>query len=157
MSGRGSERGRGRGGPEGGPGGYGRGGGGGDGGRDGRGGPPRGGGTGRGRGGIFEAGPAVLDSRLTSHADDALIESFKKLTVEDELPLRPDFGDAGQSVVLRTNYFPVEYKKAKIFDYDISVEPETGIKRIMKRLLALMMTSSDFAPYAAFASHDNMK
>ncbi|CEL53059.1 Protein argonaute 1B OS=Oryza sativa subsp, japonica GN=AGO1B PE=2 SV=3 [Rhizoctonia solani AG-1 IB] len=174
MSGRGSERGRGRGAPGGGPGGYGRGGG--EGGRGGgrggsafrgdggrgrgfdRSGPSRGGGAGRGRGGIFEPGPAVIDSRLKSHADDALIESFKKLTVaEDQLPRRPNFGNAGQEVVLRTNYFPVEYKKAKIFDYDISVEPETGIKRIMKRLLTLMMTSSDFAPYAAFASHDNMK
>ncbi|KAJ1303895.1 hypothetical protein OPQ81_008307 [Rhizoctonia solani] len=175
MSGRGFDRGRGRGGPggPGGPGGYGRGGReGGYGGGRGGGAPMRGdggrgrgfdrggprGGAGRGRGGIFEAGPATLDSRLTTHADDSLIESFKKLTFEEnKLPRRPDFGNAGQEIVLRTNYFPVEYNKAKIFDYDISVEPETGIKRIMKRLLHLMMTSSDFAPYAAFASHDNMK
>ncbi|EUC64487.1 argonaute-like protein [Rhizoctonia solani AG-3 Rhs1AP] len=171
MSGRGFDRGRGRGG-SGGPGGYGRGGGdGGRGGGRGGGGPMRGDGSrgrgfdrgaprgaGRGRGGIFEAGPAALDSRLTTNADDALIESFKKLEIEEnDLPRRPDFGHAGQDVVLRTNYFPVEYKKAKIFDYDVSVEPETGIKRIMKRLLALMMTSSEFAAYAAFASHDNVK
>ncbi|CAE6447538.1 unnamed protein product [Rhizoctonia solani] len=164
MSSRGFDRGRGRGGP-GGPGGYGRGGGesgrgggrGGGGPMRGDGGRGRGGSAGRGRGGIFEAGPAVLDSRLTTHADDALVESFKKLNVESDLPRRPDFGSAGQSVVLRTNYFPVEYKQAKIFDYDISVEPETGIKRIMKRLLELMMTSSEFAPYTAFAAHDNMK
>ncbi|KAF8699513.1 PAZ protein, partial [Rhizoctonia solani] len=175
MSGRGFERERGRGAPRGGPGGYGRGGGGGEGGRGGergppafRGGdggrgrgfdhagPPRGGGAGRGRGGVFEAGPAVIDSRLASHADDDLIKSFKKLAVDDDqLPRRPDYGKVGQSVVLRTNYFPVEYKKAKIFDYDISVEPEGGVKRIMKQLLALMMSSSDFAPYAAFAAHDN--
>ncbi|KAH7333964.1 Piwi domain-containing protein [Rhizoctonia solani] len=172
MASRGFDRGRSRGGP-GGPGGYGRGGGeGGRGGGRGGGGPmrgdggrgrgfdrggPRGGGAGRGRGGIFEAGPAVLDSRLTTHADDALVESFKKLNIESDLPRRPDFGNAGQSVVLRTNYFPVEYKQAKIFDYDISVEPETGIRRIMKRLLELMMSSSEFASYAAFAAHDNMK
>ncbi|KAG8713009.1 hypothetical protein FRC11_013600, partial [Ceratobasidium sp. 423] len=170
MSGRGFDRGRGRGGP-GGPGGYGRGGAeGGRGGGRGFGGPMRGdggrgrgfdrggprGGAGRGRGVIFEAGPAVLDSRLTSHADDALVESFKKLKVEENaLPRRPDFGNAGQDVILRTNYFPVEYKQAKIFDYDISIEPDTSIKRLMKRILHLMMTSTEFASYAAFAAHDN--
>jgi hypothetical protein len=37
------------------------------------------------------------------------------------------------------------------------VEPETGIKRIMKRLLQLFMASPEFAPYAASASHDNTK
>lgn len=170
SSGRGFDRGRGRGGPpRGGPpsGGYGRGGG--DAGRGGGrgGGSYRGdggsrgggrGGAGRGRGGIFEAGPAVIDQRLKSHADDDLVASFKSLTVEEnKLPRRPDFGKAGQEVVLRTNYFPVEYSQKTIYDYDISVDPETGIKRIMKRLLELMMSSPEFAPYAASASHDNMK
>ncbi|QRV95662.1 protein argonaute 5 [Ceratobasidium sp. AG-Ba] len=179
MSMRGNERGRGgyRGAPRGAPGGgYGRGGGGsgdsargrgggpgyqGDGGRGrgferGRGGPPRGGG--RGRGGIFDAGPATVDSRLTTHADDELVASFKSLTVqENDLPRRPDFGTAGQEIKLRTNFFPVEYGQATIYDYEILVEPETGIKRIMKRLMQLFMTSPEFAPYAASASHDNMR
>ncbi|KAG8690952.1 hypothetical protein FRC08_010309 [Ceratobasidium sp. 394] len=172
MSARGYDRG-GRGAPRGAPGGYGRGGG--DGGRGrggggfyrgdasrgGRGGGdpgPRGGRGGRARGGIFNAGPATIDRRLTTHADDDLIASFKNLSVqESELPRRPDFGKTGQEIMLRTNYFPVEYGKSPIYDYEISVEPETGIKRIMKRLLKLFMTSSEFAPYAASASHDNMR
>lgn len=85
------------------------------------------------------------------------MESFKNLTVEEnKLPRRPDYGKAGQAVMLRTNYFPVEYPDTTIYDYDISVEPEAG-KRIVKRLLQLMMTSTEFAPYATSASHDNMK
>ncbi|KAG8775710.1 hypothetical protein FRC12_001319 [Ceratobasidium sp. 428] len=166
---------RGRGAPRGAPGGYGRGGG--DGARGGRGGGGasrgdggarggrgfdhggRGGGRGgRGRGGIFNAGPATIDPRLTTHADDDLIASFKNLTVEEnDLPRRPDFGKTGQEIKLRTNYFPVEYGNATIYDYEILVEPETGIKRIMKRLLKLFMTAPEFAPYAASASHDNMR
>ncbi|KAG9117702.1 hypothetical protein FRC07_007330, partial [Ceratobasidium sp. 392] len=153
---------RGRGAPRGGPGGYSRGGGdagrgggrggaggyrGDGGGRGGRGfdrGGPRGGrGGGRGRGGIFDAGPATIDPRLTTHADDDLIASFKNLTVEEnKLPRRPDFGKTGQEIKLRTNYFPVEYGDTTIYDYEILVEPETGIKRIMKRLLQLFMTSA---------------
>ncbi|KAF8603355.1 argonaute-like protein [Ceratobasidium sp. AG-I] len=177
MSGRGDTRGRGGGR---GSGGYGRGGG--DGGRGGGGGgggdrgrgrggfdPSRGrgggdrgfrggGGGGRGRGGVFEAGPAALDKRLTTKADDELVASLQKLAVKDnDLPARPDFGKNGKEILLRTNYFPVEYGKATIYDYEVSVEPETGIKRIMKRLLQLFMTSTEFAPYAASASHDNMK
>lgn len=73
------------------------------------------------------------------------------------MPARPDYGKNGKEILLRTNYFPVEYGKATIYDYDVSVEPETGIKRIMKRLLQLLMQSPEFAPYAASASHDNMK
>ncbi|KAG9105252.1 hypothetical protein FRC07_009453, partial [Ceratobasidium sp. 392] len=151
---------RGRGAPRGGPGGYSRGGDAGRGGRGGggayrgdgggrggrgfdRGGPRGGRGGGRGRGGIFDAGPAAIDSRLTTHADDDLIASFKSLTVEEnKLPRRPDFGKTGQEIKLRANYFPVEYGDATIFDYEILVEPETGIKRIMKRLLQLFMTSA---------------
>ncbi|KAG8740062.1 hypothetical protein FRC10_004782 [Ceratobasidium sp. 414] len=139
----------------------------GDAGRGGRGGGDqgaRGARGGRARGGIFNAGPATIDRRLTTHADDALVASFKKLNVgekpsveESDLPRRPDFGKAGQEIMLRTNYFPVEYGKATIYDYEISIEPETGIKRIMKRLLSLFMTSPEFGPYAASASHDNMK
>ncbi|KAG9089375.1 hypothetical protein FRC06_001577, partial [Ceratobasidium sp. 370] len=170
MSARGYDRGRGA--PRGAPGGYGRGGDGGrgrggggpyrgDAGRGGRGGGDqgaRGGRGGRARGGIFNAGPATIDRRLTTHADDDLVSSFKNLGVqESDLPRRPDFGKAGQEIMLRTNYFPVEYGKSTIYDYEISVEPETGIKRIMKRLLKLFMTSPEFAPYAASASHDNMR
>ncbi|KAG8719694.1 hypothetical protein FRC08_002226 [Ceratobasidium sp. 394] len=59
--------------------------------------------------------------------------------------------------MLRTNFFPVEYGKATIYDYEISVEPEVKIKRILKRLLGLFMTSPEFAPYAASASHDGVK
>lgn len=95
---------------------------------------------------------------MTTHADDELVASFQKLAVADnKLPARPDYGKNGKEVLLRTNYFPVEYGKATIYDYEVSVEPVTGIKRIMKRLLQLFMTSPEFAPYAASSSHDNMK
>jgi len=95
---------------------------------------------------------------LTTDADNQLVASFQKLAVkEGGLPARPDYGKNGKEILLRTNYFPVEYGKATIYDYDVSVEPETGIKRIMKRLLQLLMQSPEFAPYAASASHDNMK
>ncbi|QRW22769.1 argonaute-like protein [Rhizoctonia solani] len=157
---RGFERERGRGAPRGGPGGYGRGGGGGEGGRGGERGPQL---------SVAVTEGVAVDSIMLALPEEEApggvvgeslklvpLSSIRKLAVDDDqLPRRPDYGKVGQSVVLRTNYFPVEYKKAKIFDYDISVEPEGGVKRIMKQLLALMMSSSDFAPYAAFAAHDN--
>ncbi|KAG8714786.1 hypothetical protein FRC09_017242 [Ceratobasidium sp. 395] len=163
---------RGRGAPRGAPGGYGRGrgesgrggrgGGGGyrgDGGaRGGRGFGHSGRGGGRGRGGISDAGSATIDPRPTNRTDDDLIASFQNLTVEEsDLPRRPDFGKAGQEIKLRTNYFPVEYGNATIYDYEIIIQPQTTVVgRIIKRLLRLFMTSPEFAPYAASASHDGM-
>ncbi|KAG9123951.1 hypothetical protein FRC07_013384 [Ceratobasidium sp. 392] len=118
----------------------------------------RGSGSERGRGKVFDVGPATIDPRLATHIDDQLVSSFKNLTIqENKLPRRPGFGKMGQEIMHRTNYFPVEYSNATIYDYDILVEPDAGIRSIMRHLLQLFMTSPEFAPYAASASHDNMK
>ncbi|PPQ77920.1 hypothetical protein CVT25_015395 [Psilocybe cyanescens] len=158
------DRGRGRG-PGGPPGGRGspdvRGRGGSPGGRGspdvrGRGGPPRGGfggGGGRGggpreQGGVFQAGPANIDARLTDNSQEALVASFKSLSLRPkELPLRPGFGTVGKPIKLRANFFPVKVPKGPLYEYDVAISPVAGtaIKRVKRRIFQLAEQTPDWA------------
>ena len=76
--------------------------------------------------------PAVIDARLTNNKQDALVASFRSLPISDNnLPLRPDFGNAGTPVKLRANFlvkttsifvaaacYSISFKQCvKYFDY----------------------------------------
>ncbi|KDQ50202.1 hypothetical protein JAAARDRAFT_63333 [Jaapia argillacea MUCL 33604] len=151
---------RGRGGPpgdRGGRGGFqdrGRGGFGGD--RGGRGfGGDRGGGRGRGGGrepgGVFLPGqPAEIDARLRDNAQDALVASFRNLTVAptgQDLPLRPGYGKNGRAIKLRANFFPVRVPKIPLQEYDVAITPASGTtnRRLKRRIWQLAEETRDWA------------
>lgn len=182
MSNRGGPRGGSRGGGGGGPGARGgppRGGGGGgrgfDGGR-GRGGPPRGGPRGGGGGypggfggggpggapnvpGIFNEGaPAQLHPRLNDSTQQALITSFKNLSVSErqgpERPLRPGYGTRGIPVTLRANFFAVRLPKGPIYRYNIEITPKKSLGERKPRIFQLLERSPLCQPHLAYIAHD---
>ncbi|KDR77135.1 hypothetical protein GALMADRAFT_66053 [Galerina marginata CBS 339.88] len=132
----------------------------------GRGGPSRGGfGGGRGggpreQGGVFQPGPANIDSRLTDNSEETIITSMKALTVKsNELPLRPGFGTVGRPIKLRANFFPVKVPKGPLFEYDVSMSPVAGtaIRRVKRRIFQLAEQSPDWATQGlrGFVAHDH--
>ncbi|KAJ2936747.1 hypothetical protein H1R20_g354, partial [Candolleomyces eurysporus] len=181
MSNRGGPRG-GRGGVRGGPGGGGPppyrgaprgGGGGGRGGFDNRGrgggGGPRGGfqgggGFGGGGGGatapgIFNEGaPAQLPPRLNDSTQQALISSFKNLSVSQrqgpERPLRPGYGTRGTAVTLRANFFAVRLPKGPIYRYTIEITPKKALGDRKSRIFQLLERSPLCQPHLQYIAHD---
>ncbi|EGO01021.1 hypothetical protein SERLA73DRAFT_167206 [Serpula lacrymans var. lacrymans S7.3] len=138
----------------------------------GRGGPPPGGRGGfqdRGRGGPREYGgvfaqnvPANIDQRIADKSDDALVASFKQLSVGDgptDLPLRPGFGTVGTQVKLRSNFFPVRVPKGPLFEYDVSIAPAAGTaaRRVKRRIFQLAEQTPDWASAGmrGTVAHDN--
>ncbi|KDR79292.1 hypothetical protein GALMADRAFT_137154 [Galerina marginata CBS 339.88] len=132
----------------------------------GRGGGPRGdfhgggrgrGGGPRGRGGLFQPGPASIDQRLTDGSQEAVLASLQTLTVKsNEIPLRPGFGTEGASVVLRTNYFPVEVPEGAWFEYEVAISPGVGAG-LRRRIFQLAELLPDWAAHGlqGFVAHDH--
>lgn len=174
MGGRGNP-GRGRGGPRGSPrgsspapgGDRGRGGGyrGADFGRgrgDFRGGPPGGGYRGRGRGGPPPPPLASLGAPRQSAEEQARVTEleksivrFRELPPSDGHPLRPGFGTLGTKILLRANFFQIEFKKGLIiYDYDVKITPTMGIARLKARIFELLERKPEFQKFKPFIAHD---
>lgn len=140
----------------------------------------RGGGRGGARGGppqIFGPSPARVDSRLSTSS--ALVASFKRLDVQDKMPLRPGWGTKGQPRVVRANFFAVRIPKdLTIYEYDVTISPEkepTSKKKgtasggpqdkdqkqqaagLRARLFQLLEQHPDFQPYVGHIAHDRSK
>ncbi|KAJ2913428.1 hypothetical protein MD484_g6984, partial [Candolleomyces efflorescens] len=183
MSNRGGPRGGrggGGGGGRGGPGGGGpppyqgapRGGGGGGRGFDnrGRGGAPRGrggfpggpggfGGGGANAPGVFNEGvPATLPPRLNDSTQQALISSFKNLSLSQrpgpERPLRPGYGTRGRPVTLRANFFAVRLPKGPIYRYTIEITPKKALGDRKPRIFQLLERSPLCQPHLPYIAHD---
>src|ERR1700722_13690061 len=120
------------------------------------GGPPHGFGRGQHSGPIiFDPGtPLSVDNRLSNPQLDQLINSFKKLDVRNELPLRPGYGTMGRPITLRANFFPVRLPKGSIYDYSIKFTPSMDIKRVKSRILLLLETSPSFSSHMNSIAHD---
>ncbi|KAK6347975.1 hypothetical protein TWF718_005795 [Orbilia javanica] len=124
---------------------------------------PRGGRGGGGAGGpsadehLFRpsGGPTGVDQNIVKH-EDALIASFKGLSVqpppdtageiEPAYPPRPGFGTAGDKVLVRANFFPIDIKAPTggknliVHVYDIKVTPDEQKKKaILKRVIQLFI------------------
>jgi eukaryotic translation initiation factor 2C len=94
---------------------------------------------------VFAPGPANIDARLLDHSDDALISTFRNISLQsDELPLRPGFGTAGKSIKLRANFFPVKVPKIPLFEYTVSISPTTTIRRVKRRIFQLAEETPDW-------------
>ncbi|EIN14516.1 argonaute-like protein [Punctularia strigosozonata HHB-11173 SS5] len=110
----------------------------------------RGGFGGREQGGVYLPDePARLDARLQDNAQDALVASFRNLSITQRpntLPPRPDFGAKGRVIALRTNFFPVTVPKGPFYEYDVSITPTAGtaIKRVKRRIWHLAEDSPDW-------------
>ncbi|KAF3937824.1 hypothetical protein ABW19_dt0206716 [Dactylella cylindrospora] len=128
------------------------------GGRGGRG----GGGGGRGGGGIQSGpedkqlfrpagGPTNVDPKIVKD-EDALIASFKGLTIkppteiegkeiEPPYPPRPGFGTLGEKVLVRANFFPVDVPKDLIvYVYELKITPDEQKKKAnLKRVIQLFI------------------
>ena len=86
-----------------------------------------------------------------------MLDSLQSLTVKsNEIPLRPDFGTEGSSVVLRSNYFPVEVPESPWFEYDVAVSPPAG-KDMKRRIFQLAELLPDWVARGlqGFVAHDH--
>lgn len=121
------------------------------------GGPPRG-----GRGGpvqIFaDQRPAALESRFSAKEQDELVARFQRLSPSTPTRvIRPGFGKQGDPIVLRANFFALKYpKNVVLYDYDIKFTPsvKNEERRLRKRILELLESSPEFAPYLHEIAHD---
>ncbi|KAI0634091.1 Piwi-domain-containing protein [Trametes polyzona] len=82
--------------------------------------------------------PATVDARITDNSQDALVASFRSLTIgERDLPSRPGFGTVGQPITLRSNFFPINVPRGPLHEYDVALNPAALNKRLKRRLFAL--------------------
>jgi eukaryotic translation initiation factor 2C len=127
-------------------------------------GSPGGGGYGgpRGRGGP-PSGPLIyqenvraqVPSQLEPAALQRLIENFKSIKVSADRPLRPGYGSVGTPVKLRTNFFAVKIRKEPIYDYTVTIEPTTDIRRLKTRVFQLLEQNPMVQPHIPYIAHDS--
>ena len=127
-----------------------------------RGGPPSGGFRGRGRGGPPPPPLTSLGAPRQSAEEQARITEleksivrFREVPLSEELPLRPGFGTLGTKILLRANFFSVQFKKGLIiYDYDVKIAPTTGIARLKARIFELLEKKAEFQKFKPFIAHD---
>lgn len=127
-----------------------------------RGGPSGGGFRGRGRGGPPPPPLVSLGGPRQSAEEQARIVELEKSIVRfrevppsEEHPLRPGFGTLGTKILLRANFFQVQFKKGLIiYDYDVKITPATGIARLKARIFELLERKPEFQKFKPFIAHD---
>ncbi len=127
-----------------------------------RGGPPGGGFRGRGRGGPPPPPLTSLGAPRQSADEQARITEleksvvrFRELPPSEQQPLRPGFGTLGTKILLRANFFQVQFKKGLIiYDYDVKVTPTMGIARLKARIFELLEKKAEFQKFKPFIAHD---
>ncbi|KAI0028802.1 Piwi domain-containing protein, partial [Vararia minispora EC-137] len=141
----------------------GRGGGGGRGGFDG--GRGRGGG---GRGGTTFANvpniynptpnsPIAVDARIARAG--GLVTRSQSQRRGPERPARPGYGTAGRAIVVRANFFAIDLKKDKFFEYSIKItpEPKSQKARVKRRIIDIFEQSGAAAQYRNYIVHDGLE
>ena len=127
-----------------------------------RGGPSGSGLRGRGRGGPPPPPLASLGAPRQSAEEQTRITEleksivrFKEAPPSEENPLRPGFGTLGTKILLRANFFQVQFKKGLIiYDYDVKIAPATGIARLKARIFELLEKKAEFQKFKPFIAHD---
>lgn len=90
--------------------------------------------------------PAELQPRLTDGSQDKIVAAFSKLSVkDDEIPLRPGFGQNGQAIKVRTNFFPMKVPPGPLGEYDIHITPAVENKRMKRRIFQLAEGTAEWA------------
>ncbi|KAF8711992.1 hypothetical protein AX14_013179 [Amanita brunnescens Koide BX004] len=125
-----------------------------------------------------------LPHRLRDDGQTQLIQTFKSACTEAKRPLRPGYGQLGNAIMLRTNFFPVRLPKGPFWDYTVTikeVEPEGELQRsgkgkerdtgepaaksggkdgpritapMKRRIFGLLEKDPSFEPYRAHIAHD---
>lgn len=97
----------------------------------------------------------AIDARLAQPDQNALIQAFSGMSLQHtELPLRPGWGTLGTPVKLRSNYFAVKVPRGPLHEYDVKLTPPVTIRRVKRRIFALLELSPAFAPYRGAVAHD---
>lgn len=97
----------------------------------------------------------AIDARLAQPDQNALIQAFSGMSLQHtELPLRPGGGTLGTPVKLRSNYFAVKVPRGPLHEYDVKLTPPVTIRRVKRRIFALLELSPAFAPYRGAVAHD---
>lgn len=79
-----------------------------------------------------------IDARLRDGTQNDLLQAFKSVNINDnDLPLRPGYGEGGRQVALRTNYFPVAIPKGSFYEYQIDIAPVVTSKLVRRRIFEL--------------------
>ena len=96
---------------------------------------------------VFAEGqPANIDRRLVDQSQDEVILSLRSLTLnDDELPVRRDYGTTGTPIKLRANFFPVKVPRGPLYEYGVSIEPTTNVRRMRRRIFHLAEATQDWA------------
>lgn len=83
------------------------------------------------------------------------IVRFKQLPHSDGHPLRPGFGNLGTKILLRANFFQVQFKEGLvIYDYDVKITPKMELARLKGRIFELLELNNDFQKFKPFIAHD---
>lgn len=103
---------------------------------------------------------ATIDSRLEGDAQNALVRSFKTISINpNELPLRPGLGTQGTAIKLRANFFPVRVPKGPLYEYDVAISPAAGTanRRVKRRIFQLAEQTQDWRTkgLAGIVAHDH--
>ena len=98
--------------------------------------------------------PAHIPSQLDPAALRRLVDNFKTIKISTTRPLRPGFGTAGAPVKLRTNFFAVKVLKTPIYDYVVTIEPNTDLKRLKTRIFQLLEQSPALQAHRTYIAHD---
>lgn len=85
------------------------------------------------------------------------IVRFKEAPPSEQHPLRPGFGTLGTKILLRANFFQVQFKKGLIiYDYDVKITPAPtkGVARLKARIFELLERNPEFQKFKPFIAHD---
>jgi len=116
----------------------------------------------RGRGGppsgplIYQENvPARVPPQLEPDALRRLVNNFKAIKAPADRPLRPEYGTVGTRINLRTNFFAVKIRKAPIYDYTVTIDPKSDIRRLKTRIFQLLEQSPAMQPHLTYIAHDS--
>lgn len=89
---------------------------------------------------------AAVDARLMDPSQENLVVAMKSITLKkDEIPLRPGFGTSGKPIMLRANFFPVQFGRGPWYEYEVSISPDPKtMKRVKRRIFQLAEASADW-------------
>ncbi|KAF4312601.1 argonaute-like protein [Botryosphaeria dothidea] len=75
-----------------------------------------------------------------------LSTAFARISTEDKLARRPDYGTCGRETIVYTNYFPlnVATQCPDIYRYAVSFQPEENAKRKKRRYLEILLQEPAF-------------
>lgn len=97
---------------------------------------------------------------MTDGSDIALVAALQSLTLTpDQAPSRPDFGQSGAPIKLRSNFFKITAPKKDLYEYDVAITPVEGTanKRVKRRIFQLAEASPTWqtANLKGLVAHDH--